>query len=74
MSAQRVYCCELRCLLCGRGFELEVFSLDELSAWRSRCPVTGCGGTSSLRTPGPAGARIRPSSIGMTSALDAAGH
>ena len=43
--ATRILEVELRCLLCGRGYEIELERLDQLPACGSRCVISGCGGT-----------------------------
>ena len=45
MAAARIFEVELRCLLCGRGYELELQRPEQLPPCGSRCLVNGCGGT-----------------------------
>jgi hypothetical protein len=44
MARARVFEVELRCVLCGRGLDIEVDSLAKLPRCGPRCSRDGCGG------------------------------
>jgi hypothetical protein len=44
-SVVRQLLVEMRCLLCSRGYELELDRLEQLPPCGPPCLVTGCGGT-----------------------------